>query len=398
MRVVLQHQLRHNFYRILMYASMLMTEQGIPHGRVVYQFLDKKNRVFRSSSVETIEQVLYVADPFAGEAYEFGVGDGSRLRMSFAPAGNDQRLYPYIDKESFEQVFRIVLETENGDTIDRFLKTAIDRTQRFFDETTANKNLHVYQYNEINEIWDKITELPYRAIDTIYLPNGQARAVLDDVVSFMDKDTRAAYHRFGIPYHKTYCFYGPPGSGKTSLIHAICSSIQRNVCIYRFSPTTKDSDFSASFRWMPKNSVFVLEDLDCIFRDRKETKGVLSFSGLLNTLDGFFSSECLITFMTTNLFHELDEAIKRPGRIDYLIEFSHISQDQVFQMLSSFFPKEKEHYKEFYRRIQNIKMTTTHLQKYLFSRYPRGGILDGLDDFLAGFHKYHLVKDNAMYL
>jgi SpoVK/Ycf46/Vps4 family AAA+-type ATPase len=381
---------------------MLMSEQGVPHGRVVYQFLDKKNRVFRSSSVETVEQVLYVVDPFAGEVYEFGVDDGGRLRMSFEAVGGE-RLYPYIDKESFEQAFRVVLESVGGDedddgTIDRFLKTAIDRTQRFFEEATTNKNLHVYQYNEINEIWDKITELPYRGIDTIYLPDNQARAVLDDVVAFMGKDMRAAYHRFGIPYHKTYCFYGPPGSGKTSLIHAVCSSIQKNVCIYRFSPTTKDSDFSASFRWMPKNSVFVLEDLDCIFRDRTETKGVLSFSGLLNTLDGFFSSECLITFMTTNHFHELDEAIKRPGRIDYLIEFSHISQDQVFQMLRSFFPGEEGCYKEFYRRVQNIRMTTTHLQKYLFSRYPGGGILDGLDSFLAGFQKYYPVKENAMYM
>ena len=42
----------------------------------------------------------------------------------------------------------------------------------------------------------------------------------------------------------------------------------------------------------------------------------MTFSGLLNALDGVASSEERIIFMTTNHFSRLDPALIRPGRVD----------------------------------------------------------------------------------
>lgn len=42
----------------------------------------------------------------------------------------------------------------------------------------------------------------------------------------------------------------------------------------------------------------------------------MTFSGLLNALDGVASSEERIIFMTTNHFSQLDPALIRPGRVD----------------------------------------------------------------------------------
>lgn len=42
----------------------------------------------------------------------------------------------------------------------------------------------------------------------------------------------------------------------------------------------------------------------------------MTFSGLLNALDGVASSEERIIFMTTNHFDHLDPALIRPGRVD----------------------------------------------------------------------------------
>lgn len=42
----------------------------------------------------------------------------------------------------------------------------------------------------------------------------------------------------------------------------------------------------------------------------------MTFSGLLNALDGVASSEERIIFMTTNHFDQLDPALIRPGRVD----------------------------------------------------------------------------------
>lgn len=42
----------------------------------------------------------------------------------------------------------------------------------------------------------------------------------------------------------------------------------------------------------------------------------VTFSGLLNCLDGVASTEARILFMTTNYLERLDPALVRPGRID----------------------------------------------------------------------------------
>lgn len=42
----------------------------------------------------------------------------------------------------------------------------------------------------------------------------------------------------------------------------------------------------------------------------------VTFSGLLNCLDGVASTEARILFMTTNYLNRLDPALVRPGRVD----------------------------------------------------------------------------------
>lgn len=42
----------------------------------------------------------------------------------------------------------------------------------------------------------------------------------------------------------------------------------------------------------------------------------VTFSGLLNCLDGVASAEARIMFMTTNYLERLDPALVRPGRVD----------------------------------------------------------------------------------
>ncbi len=58
------------------------------------------------------------------------------------------------------------------------------------------------------------------------------------------------------------------------------------------------------FHTLPKNAFVVLEDVDAMFVKRKKSEdsqeNSISFSGLLNALDGIASVEGRILFMTTN--------------------------------------------------------------------------------------------------
>ena len=74
------------------------------------------------------------------------------------------------------------------------------------------------------------------------------------------------------------------------------------------------------------DSILLLEDVDSAFVDRQaevprgytraDAHLLLSYSGLLNALDGVMSSDAQLVFMTTNHKDMLDPALIRPGRVD----------------------------------------------------------------------------------
>jgi len=65
----------------------------------------------------------------------------------------------------------------------------------------------------------------------------------------------------------------------------------------------------------------------------------VSFSGLLNALDGVASQQGRVTFMTTNHIENLDPALIRPGRCDVVVEIPHATPSQIRRMFRRFFPK-----------------------------------------------------------
>ena len=66
----------------------------------------------------------------------------------------------------------------------------------------------------------------------------------------------------------------------------------------------------------------------------------VTFSGLLNTLDGVASSEERIVFMTTNHLDRLDPALIRPGRVDVKQEIGLASRTQLQRMYNRFYPEQ----------------------------------------------------------
>ena len=59
----------------------------------------------------------------------------------------------------------------------------------------------------------------------------------------------------------------------------------------------------------------------------------LTFSGLLNAIDGVTSTEGRIVFMTTNYRDRLDSALIRPGRVDLQQYVGYCTHSQCVKML-----------------------------------------------------------------
>jgi ATP-dependent 26S proteasome regulatory subunit len=74
--------------------------------------------------------------------------------------------------------------------------------------------------------------------------------------------------------------------------------------------------------------------------DTQTKKKFLTYSGLLNALDGVMSNQHgVITVMTTNYIDRLGAAFLRPGRIDHKFELTYCIREQIEDMLRSFINK-----------------------------------------------------------
>ena len=127
--------------------------------------------------------------------------------------------------------------------------------------------------------------------------------------------------------------------------------------IISLSRTGLDDDgLRELFSEFPERCVALMEDIDVAFHDTSNRElpkegraldeiegltwdrpGRVSLSGLLNALDGFGAQEGRLLFATTNQFEALDPALRRPGRMDYLIEFKLASKYQVGELFKKFY-------------------------------------------------------------
>jgi chaperone BCS1 len=98
-----------------------------------------------------------------------------------------------------------------------------------------------------------------------------------------------------------------------------------------------------------KLALVVLEDVDALFASRDATpvplapgetsqKPSVTFSGLLNALDGAGAPESVLIIMTTNHPERLDAALVRAGRVDRRFEFCAPTDAMIKKMLRRFIP------------------------------------------------------------
>ena len=129
--------------------------------------------------------------------------------------------------------------------------------------------------------------------------------------------------------------HGKPGTGKTSYVRYLISSLKKNVI---FLPPNMASSITdpglMNVMIENPNSVFVIEDAENIIIDRNRA-GSSSVSALLNLADGLLS-DCLniqiICSFNTDL-SRVDSALMRKGRLIAKYEFNEL-ETQKAQALS----------------------------------------------------------------
>ncbi|WFD31039.1 Complex III assembly protein translocase and chaperone [Malassezia sp. CBS 17886] len=184
-----------------------------------------------------------------------------------------------------------------------------------------------------------------RALDSVVLAADRKQDLVRDVQRFLSRGPW--YTKRGIPYRRGYLLHGAPGSGKTSFITALAGSLGFNICLLNLAERgMTDDKLNHLMSNAPERSILLLEDIDAAFVGRgqhepeRHADGYqpnVTFSGLLNALDGVASGESRIIFMTTNHLERLDPALIRPGRVDMISELGDAAPEQVRELVVRFY-------------------------------------------------------------
>ena len=104
-----------------------------------------------------------------------------------------------------------------------------------------------------------------------------------------------------------------------------------------------------------EKSIILYEDIDVFFTERHSHDVNVSFSCLINILDGTLSKGSgIINIITTNYPDKLDTALLRPGRIDKIINFDYPKKDEIKEAFVSLIEKEDD-FEDFYDHIKHLK-------------------------------------------
>ena len=187
----------------------------------------------------------------------------------------------------------------------------------------------VYTY-----LWSwKVNRKLFHVRDVV-LPHGEFDKLKNDIEYFLDN--RDWYESVQAPYRRGYLLHGIHGAGKGTTVSAIATHFNLDVYVINLSEMTDDKLMEA-ISYMPEKSILLLEDVDCSTTDTRDTKDTrVSFSGLLNILDGICVGEGRITFLTTNHREKLSPTLIRPGRVDYEIEYFNATKEQIFDLAVRF--------------------------------------------------------------
>lgn len=205
--------------------------------------------------------------------------------------------------------------------------------------------------------WSRVESYVPRLFESVILASGEKEHLLHDIRKF--KSSWQRYRQLGVPYHRGYLLYGPPGNGKTSLVSALSAKFEMSV--YAINLTDfNDRSLMHAINDVSPDSVVLFEDIDCMTtgqprgispeaqdenaaasREGKKdsTQSRVTLSGLLNVLDGFNAPENVLFMMTSNHVEALDPALLRPGRIDYKLYMGPASEQQKIELYRRFFPQ-----------------------------------------------------------
>lgn len=332
------------------------------------------------------------------QVYSAGPGDYSMtyneavVHVSIRKLIDNEHMLVNNEHRGADYIREIILDIRHEDAIKvmkQMMTDANDYVEHKFDvymkeHTTIKK----YIYLPDEGYWDLMNNTQMRRLDSLFLKEGEKENLLKYVEEFISDSMRQEYEKFDIPYKCNIMLYGRPGTGKTSTILSIASHLHMNIGLIPISKSLDDTKLIHAMNTIKRRNckIIVLEDVDCLFMNRKDMdtlKNSLTLSGLLNCLDGFFRNEGIIIFLTANNISSIDEAMLRSCRMDKKMFYDYADEYQTKQCFNFYFPEKADQFDRFMNHMRYKQYTTAMLQQYFFNNRKEVDICKNLDEMDA---------------
>lgn len=299
-----------------------------------------------------------------------------------------------------KKTLHLEIETEDMEYINNLCEDIHQFMKNDYKQIESEHICH-YIFTDFQD-WEKNDFYLKRKTETLYLPNNVKKDLFDDVNNFYyNEKVCSFYTQMNIPQTRIYLFYGHPGTGKTTTSFVIASYLNLNICSLDFTNKINDLVLRKSIKNIPENSIFLIEDIDHIFAPKKshdDMRHSITFSGLLNMLDGICKVKKLITIITCNDINALEKTVLR--RIDYSVEFKNIVTEDQLRGFCERIPFEID-IPKFCQFFKNKETTMNVIQKWVLCNLDKllkkeiviTDIMDSFNEFNKWYHTSHGSKD-----
>ena len=309
----------------------------------------------------------------------------TRQSFSFYPAADEKRYYMLkFHRRDREVIIERYLEhvVKEGKMID--MK---NRERKLYSNTPGQNHRNQTK-------WSHVTFEHPASFDTLAMEEKKKEEIKSDLVKF--SKSKDYYKKIGKAWKRGYLLFGPPGTGKSTMIAAMANFLEYDVYDLELTTVMDNTQLRSLLIETSSKSIIVIEDIDCSLNltgqrkkkeeeedgdekkmmmksegEKKESK--VTLSGLLNFIDGLWSAcggERIIVF-TTNFVDKLDPALIRKGRMDKHIEMSYCGFE-AFKVLAKNYldVEESELFDEVKRllEVEGIKMTPADVGENLLPK------------------------------